>query len=105
MEQPIEPEPEGAATAYPGLGGTYSIGTDRHPVTVCRIEEGGRRLGVRFDQARGAGVFNPASPHLDPERWFRLAPDGVFRLEGERFGHLELGFRERYLDPFLGGIR
>lgn len=98
-----DPEP-GAATAFPGLGGTYSIGTDRHPVTVCRVEEGGRRIGVRFDQARGS-VFNPASPHLEVERWFRLTPQGTFRLEGKRFGQLDLGRREHYIDPNLGEIR
>jgi hypothetical protein len=91
-------------TAFTGQGATYHIGTDRHPVTVCRTEEGGLRVGVRFDQVRGA-IFNMASPHLEPERWFRLTPEGVFRLEGRRFGHLEIGCRSHFRDPDVGELR
>ena len=92
-------------TPFIGQGATYAIGTDRHPVTICRVEEGGIRVGVRFDLTKGPGLFNPADAGLEAERWFRLTPAGTFRLEGRRFGQLEIGRRDCYRDPTIEELR
>jgi hypothetical protein len=83
---------------FPGQGGTYSIGTDRYPITVCRVEEEGRRIGICHDRARGRGLFITADPAREPEHWFRF--DGhCFRHEGRRYGQILNGRRDRYLEP------
>jgi hypothetical protein len=83
-----------AVTATVGQGATYRIGPDCYPVTVCCVEEGGRRIGVWFDRpARSSPAWR------EPDRWFVLLPRGVFQLEGRRFGELVVGERVNFRDP------
>jgi len=86
---------------YIGMGATYAIGTDRHPMTIVAID--GERIGAAFDTAYGAGVFDPALDG-EPQRWF-VPSYGTYRLENARFGRLELGRRDFYQDPTLSEER
>jgi len=82
----------------PGTGATYCVGTDRHPCTIVRVEDNGRRLGVVLDTVAGPGVFSMPELDEEPERWFALR-DGVYRLDGRPYGRLEVGRRNFYRDP------
>jgi len=95
----------GHATVFPGLGATYVIGTDRHAVTICQVSEDRSTVGIRFDKPLGPGLYEPADVRETPERWFKLDDAGVFRLNDRRFGHLELGRRETFIDPNLPPLR
>lgn len=74
-----------------GMGATYKIGGDCHPVTVTEVSACGRMCGVAFDQVYSPHIFVPRE---QTERVFLLGDDGVWRRGDIRFGTLSLGRRE-----------
>jgi len=88
VPSPVDPEV--------GLGATYRIGGDEHPMTITEVSACGRRLGAAFDYVYAARLFVPGGA---TERFFVRDDAGTWRREHLPFATLEIGSRRFAREP------
>lgn len=93
-----------------GMGATILMWSDRHAATIVAVERGGKRVGIKQDNAKllSGSVFREAqkyefSPNPDARvEWYSLRKNGRFVREGESQSGgraLGIGYRSEYYDP------
>lgn len=90
-----------SADIKPGQGGSYSIGSDRYPVTVVKVSATGKTVWYRkaksFRAGNGAHLFVDDTS-ADVQR-ATMRKCGKFKPSGQRCGFLHFGEYDHYRDP------